>query len=37
MPLLDVEEQLFVCEPSETTVQICVKNSGTEDLRLRDV
>lgn len=37
MPLLDVEEQLFVCKLSETTIQICVKNAGTEDLRLWDV
>lgn len=37
MPLLDVEGQLFVCKPSETTVQICVKNAGTEDLRLWNV
>ena len=37
MPLLDVEKQLFVCKPSETTIQICVKNAGTEDLRLLDV
>ena len=37
MPLLDIEERLFVCKPSETTVHIRVRNIGTEELILRQV
>ena len=37
MPLLDIEKQLFICENQEGTIQITVKNAGTDSLKLRDV
>ena len=37
MPLLDIEKQLFVCKNQKRTIQITVKNAGTDLLELRDV